>query len=218
MAKQTTKRVPVPDDSPITIPAPDIQSANFLIRGMSPYVQNKFSAKARQQMEDDQTRTDKKKRPREPKNFQEQYEQALHVSTEGWYGIPANGIRAAMISACRLVGFAMTQAKLAVFVNANGFDVDDGTPLIQITKGTPQIHKGMVRLATGVADVRWRPMWHPGWEANVTILHDAGMFGRADVANLLMRVGMQVGIGEGRHDSKKSAGMGWGTFTIVGGE
>jgi len=27
-------------------------------------------------------------------------------------------------------------------------------------------------------------------------------------------VGLQVGIGEGRPDSKNSAGMGWGMFTI----
>ena len=35
-----------------------------------------------------------------------------------------------------------------------------------------------------------------------------------DVTNLLMRVGQQVGIGEGRPDSKNSAGMGWGTFNV----
>jgi len=33
---------------------------------------------------------------------------------------------------------------------------------------------------------------------------------------LLARVGMQVGIGEGRPDSKNSAGMGWGLFEVVG--
>jgi hypothetical protein len=36
-----------------------------------------------------------------------------------------------------------------------------------------------------------------------------------DVANLMARVGMQVGIGEGRPDSKNSAGMGWGLFKIA---
>jgi ribosomal protein S17 len=35
-----------------------------------------------------------------------------------------------------------------------------------------------------------------------------------DVANLLSRVGEQVGICEGRPDSKNSAGMGWGTFQV----
>jgi len=36
------------------------------------------------------------------------------------------------------------------------------------------------------------------------------------VTNLLSRVGMQVGIGEGRPFSKNSAGMGWGTFELEG--
>jgi hypothetical protein len=40
------------------------------------------------------------------------------------------------------------------------------------------------------------------------------MFSLDDISNLLMRVGLQVGLGEGRPDSKKSAGMGWGTFEI----
>lgn len=44
-----------------------------------------------------------------------------------------------------------------------------------------------------------------------TILVDALA---VDVANLMNRVGAQVGIGEGRPDSKNSAGMGWGLFSI----
>jgi len=34
------------------------------------------------------------------------------------------------------------------------------------------------------------------------------------LTNLLARAGLQVGIGEGRPDSKNSAGMGWGLFQI----
>ena len=36
-----------------------------------------------------------------------------------------------------------------------------------------------------------------------------------EVRNLLVRAGVQVGIGEGRPYSKKSYGMGWGTFEVV---
>jgi hypothetical protein len=119
-----------------------------------------------------------------------------------------------MISACRTVGFKMTVAKLSVFVLPDGFDKDDGTPLVKILKGTPRQHEGLVRLATGVADIRIRPMWAPGWEAEVRVRFDADQFTATDVAHLMMRVGMQVGVGEGRPDSKNSAGMGWGTFNL----
>jgi len=40
-------------------------------------------------------------------------------------------------------------------------------------------------------------------------------FSGADIANLVLRAGIQVGIGEGRPFSKNSCGMGWGTFEIT---
>lgn len=154
------------------------------------------------------------KRQKEAKNFFAAYEAATHRTAEGWAGIPAPAFRNAMISACRTVGFKMTLAKLSVFVEADGFDMDDGTPLVRITKGEPRYHEALVRLQTGVADIRARPMWDAGWEAEIRITFDGDQFTLDDVSNLLMRVGMQVGVGEGRPDSKNSAGMGWGTFIL----
>lgn len=203
----------------VAIKPPNIQMAVFRILGSAPYVQNKFSQKAREQMKATQElgSTERSKRPkREPKDFHALYEGAIHRSTEGWEGIPASSFRNAMISACRLVGFKMTLAKLSVFIFADGFDADDGTPLIKITKGQPRYVEHMVRLATGVPDVRARPMWDQGWEADVRIRFDADQFTLSDISNLLMRVGIQVGIGEGRPDSPSSAGMGWGTFELGG--
>lgn len=197
-----------------TISSPNFERVIIKIVGTAPYVQNKFSQKARGQMRETQEKGSQRKKgdKRPAKNFKEIYEQAIHAAEEGWYGIPAPAFRNAMISACRIVGFKMTHAKLSLFVNADGFDADDGTPLVRIY-GEPEIHEGMVRNQTGVADVRWRPMWRQ-WHAFVNVVFDADQFSLTDVTNLLQRAGMQVGIGEGRPDSKQSAGMGWGTFTI----
>lgn len=200
----------------ISIKPPNFQTAIFRIIGTAPYVQNKFSEKAREQMRATQEAgsTGRSKRAKVAKDFMAAYEQATHRSAEGWAGIPAPAFRNAMISACRTVGFKMTLAKLSVFVEADGFDKDDGTPLVKITKGEPRYHESLVRLQTGVADIRARPMWEPGWEAEIRIMFDADQFTLSDISNLLMRVGMQVGVGEGRPDSKNSAGMGWGTFRL----
>ena len=118
--------------------------------------------------------------------------------------MPCSAFRNALISACRTAGFVMTRAKLALFVEADGYD-EDGTPLVYFTKGEPHKHIGYARNQTGVADIRSRPMWNPGWEATVRVRFDGDMFTPTDVANLMVRVGQQVGIGEGRPDSKQSA-------------
>lgn len=219
--KKEEKKQPVV--AGITIQAPNLKEARILIRGTSMYVQNKFSAKAKEQIRRTQEAgsTAKKGKIREPKDFAGLFEGAKHVSEEGWYGIPAPALRNAMVSACRICGFAMTRAKLSVFVLADGLDTDDGTPLVRITKGKPEpfdIDKlDTVRNETGVIDLRARPKWKPGWEAEIRVQFDADQFTSTDVANLLMRVGLQVGIGEGRPDSKKSTGMGWGLFDVVSG-
>lgn len=201
----------------VTIPPPNFQTACLLIEGTSPYVQNKFSQKARNTIKETQAAgsTARGKKKREPKDFDAVYKGALYCSTDGWYGMPAPAFRNAAVSACRLVNFKMTLAKLSIFVEADGFDADDGTPLIRITKGEPVYHETYVRNATGVVDLRARPMWREGWRAKLRVRYDRDQFTEADVANLVMRIGQQVGIGEGRPDSKNSCGMGWGLFQIV---
>jgi len=200
----------------VVIPAPNLKGFSWMIEGDAPYVQNKFSEKARGEMIATQkagTQTAKGKK-KDPKDFKQCYLGALHVDKSGHYGIPANAFRQALISACRLVNFKMTIGKLALFIHADGFDKDDGTPLVRITKGKPRQVEHAVRLPNGSADIRVRPMWDEGWQAKVRIRYDADIFSATDVGNLLMRVGLQVGVGEGRPDSKKSAGMGWGTFQL----
>lgn len=200
----------------VVINAPNFETAEFTIVGTAPLVINAFPQKAKEMIKKTQEAGSKSKkgRAKEGKNFQECYEQARHISKEGWDGFPCPAIRAGMVSACRVVGFKMTLAKLSIFVIADGFDRNDGTPLIRITKGEPHYVEHAVRLEKGGADLRPRPMWDEGWEAIIRIQYDADMFSLGDISNLLARVGMQVGICEGRPDSKKSTGMGWGTFTL----
>jgi hypothetical protein len=71
-----------------------------------------------------------------------------------------------------------------------------------------------VRNESGVADIRWRPMWEQ-WGAIVNVQWDEDQFSATDVLNLMLRAGLQVGIGEGRPYSPNSNGMGWGRFEVV---
>lgn len=203
-------------DRQVIIAPPLFETATVRLIGTAPYVQHKFSAKAKNmiiatQMAGSQAR---KGKAREPKNFEEVYKAAMYVSRQGWNGIPAAAFRNAMISACRTVGFKMTLAKLSLFTEADGFDAEDGTPLVKITKGEPHPHTAPARNANGSVDIRVRPMWDDGWEATLRIRWDAAQFSATDVVNLLARVGMQIGVGEGRPDSRMSAGLGWGLFDV----
>lgn len=202
----------------IVIDAPRFGVATLTIRGTAPYVQNRPGPTAVAAMRAKMVAgsTTKKGQKREPKDFRALYEETLYRGADGaWHGIPAIGLRKAMVSACRLVGFTMTIGKLAVFVDPDGFDASDGTPLVRITKGEPQYLESFVKNETGVPDIRPRPMWLPGWEARVRVRFDADQMTLGDVCNLLHRVGQQVGIGAGRADSPRSCGMGWGFFEVL---
>jgi len=210
MAKVTKKEK-------VAISPPNLPIAEFHIVGTAPYRQNKFSHKARITMIEAQEAGSAqrgKRKAKPPKNFDEMYRGCIHSSPKGWKGIPASAFRNALISACRLVEFTMTRAKLSLFCIADGHDETDGTPLVRITRGTPRRVDVPCRLESGVMDIHPLPQWDAGWEAHVKIQYDANMFTLADITNLFLRVGIQVGIGEGRHDSRKANGMGLGTFKL----
>jgi hypothetical protein len=199
----------------VAIKPPNFKTAVIAIKGVSPYVQNAFSVKMRDAYRAKQAEggVSKTKRAREPKDFDSLCKEALHTSKEGWHGIPAPAFRDAAISACRLVGFKMTHAKLSLFILPDGFDAVHGTPLVRIF-GKWRQHEAIVRNETGVIDMRARPMWED-WEAKVKVRWDADQFNATDVVNLFVRVGMQVGVGEGRADSPNSNGQGWGHFEVA---
>ena len=198
----------------LVIKAPNLQIVEFEVSGTAPYVQHRFWKKAELMAshQEGSTKQSKSRKARAPRDFDHEYEQAKHISEEGWHGIPAPAFRNALISACRVAGFVMTRAKLSVFVLPDGFDREDGTPLVKITEGEPRQNIGYVRNDNGGVDLRARAMFDK-WKALVRIRYDGDQFNAVDVANLMERAGMQVGVGEGRPDSPDSAGLGWGTFT-----
>jgi len=214
-APKKSAKTEEPTEAAVVISAPRIQTIAFEIEGTAPYMGNKFSRRSLEaimaaQRAGSQSKSRKK---REPKDFEECFRQAQHISEEGWWGIPAPAFRNAMIDACRLVGFKMTHAKLSVWAVADGLDKDDGKPLVKLIGGEPEMQIDTVRNETGVVDVRARPMWRK-WGAIVRVGFDLDQFSPADVSNLMLRAGMQVGIGEGRPNSKKSFGQGLGTFIL----
>ena len=215
--KKAKKQESQQESQQVTISPTNIKTACFEIEGTAPLVIHRFSQKAKagllQKIKEGSTSGSKKKQ-HAPTDTDDTYNAARYVSREGWDGFNVSSIRCALISACRLVGFKMTLAKLSVFVIADGRDATEPEfGLIRIY-GKPRKTEMVARVETGQPYVTVRPFYDE-WRAKIRIQFDADQFTLQDVSNLLSRAGTQVGIGEGRPDSKNSAGMGWGTFQIV---
>jgi hypothetical protein len=195
------------------ITPPKFGVTDFYIEGAAPLVIERFSKKAELMAKMAEGKSAGSKKVRDARDYDREAEEARYRSAENWEGMNAAAFRAAMISACRLVGFKMTLAKLSTFIEADGYDKNDGVPLVRIY-GESQVYTAHTRNATGVVDVRSRPMYR-NWAARLRVRYDMDQFKMADVLNLVSRCGMQVGIGAGRPDSKASAGCGFGLFNVV---
>lgn len=206
--KQTESKV-------VTIKAPNMQLAEFEVNGTAPLVIHRFSKKIKEAMKQKQEtgKAASSKKNREPKKTDDQYIEARYISSEGWDGFNSAAIRASLISACRLVGFTMTLAKLSIFDVPDGWDKEE--PQISLVRiyGDPVKQEDIGYTSTGEPYVTVRVAYH-NWSAKIKIRWDADQFTIDDVFNLMTRVGIQVGLCEGRPSSKKSAGMGWGLFEV----
>jgi len=199
----------------VQISAPRMLTAQFEIEGTAPLVIHRFSQKAKNEMlqKMELGHASRKGAKRKPANIETLYNEARYIAPQGWDGFNVSSIRNGLIKACSIVGMKMTLAKMALFVLADGYDkTEPQYGLIRIY-GKPERTEMAARVETGAAYVTIRPMYQK-WSAKLRIRFDGDMFSFEDVANLLARMGEQVGIGEGRPASKNSAGMGWGTFKI----
>jgi hypothetical protein len=200
-------------ETAVVISPPKFNTVEILLEGTAPLVVARFSKKAELMAKMAEGSTAKSKKERTARDYDKEAEDARYRAPEGWEGVNAAAFRAGMISACRLVGFKMTLAKLSTFVEADGFDLQDGIPLVRVY-GKSETFTAHTRNATGVVDVRSRPMYRE-WAVKLRVRFDADQFTTQDVYNLVARVGGQVGLCEGRPDSKSSAGCGFGTFRVV---
>lgn len=216
MSKKEAVKLASVNMESITITPPKFAQAVIEIEGHDPLKQLRMSEKNKNVMKltHEAGSTTRSKKKREARDFKAEFEAATYRLPDGSYGINATSFRKALISACRVAQFKMTLAKLSIFVEADGYDVFDGTPLVRVS-GTPEMVIDPVVNANGTRDLRARAMWRQ-WSCNVRLTWDADQFTATDIVNLFMRAGMQVGVGEGRPDSKNSAGCGFGRFKIKG--
>ena len=200
----------------ITIKYPNFDIISVHIIGITPLCQNRMSQKIRDDILYGMMNPGKnKKKERVAKDLDKEFADSYYKSEDGHYGIPAGAFRNGMIDACRVAGYVMTKAKMAVDVIEDGWDPRDRTPLVYLDHA-PEKYVSVTRLHSGmsfVPNICARALW-TNWEANVKVQFDADQFTATDVFNLMTRMGLQVGVGEGRPFSKTSNGIGFGKFKL----
>ena len=153
----TTPSAKPTDQSEVVIPPIIPKLIEVEVVGITPLLVCAWSKKAKQQMLDKQMK--KANRGKLAKDPDADYKASLYVSTEGWTGIPAGGMKGCLVNACRAVdGLPMTLAKRMIFVQSQGV-TKEGQELIRVY-GEHKMHEGMVRIDNGgTADIRFRAIY-----------------------------------------------------------
>lgn len=189
--------------------------------GETPLKCLRFSQKKQDELADKHRQGDqaKTKTKKGPKDFESEYEGAKYRCTQKvggkqvtWLGLNASGLRNACVETCRVAGYAMTKAKMSIFAVEDGADDIDGTMLVRVY-GDEEMVVDAVRNASGVIDLRPRVMWRD-WKIIARVRFDEDQFSPSDVLNLLIRVGQQNGLGEGRPNGTNGCGTGHGLFVV----
>lgn len=191
------------EEQQVKIPGVNLKTARFTIEGTSPLLVNRFSEKAKQEIEDKQLGVAKQKKAfRKP---EEEYQGSLYKvpGTKDVYGVPSNGLKLMAVSACKYVdGIAQTFCRGA-------FHVQPGVGGLTPIRGKPVMDEGMVRIGPfgkKVAMPRYRGRFDR-WEIDIEITYNANVISASQILNLYETSGFAVGLCEWRPEKNGSHGM-----------
>jgi hypothetical protein len=199
------------------------------IVGTAPLIVNKFSKKAADMMLAKQMGQAIQRPPKDP---EELFNGARHrmADRDGLEcdGFPAPGFKASLVNAARFFKgskLTMEMLKQAIFVMGEGPDMlvpllaavtDDNDEMLKDpVPAVPEMRQDHVRNETGVADIRFRPVYQP-WAAVLRVVYIKNMLTPDSVLALADAAG-NVGTGEWRPASKESKTGTYGTFMVPAG-
>jgi hypothetical protein len=169
--------------------------------GDTSLITHKFSDRQKKAMLDKQM--GKPNTGREKRDPMREYKESLYVLPDGSYGIPGAAFKNAMVAACRLTdGLPMTKAALAFHITAE---------LVKI-KGKPQMREDVVRLESGVSDLRYRAEFLQ-WSCEVPIVFNENTISLEQIINLVELAGL-CGIGDWRPSAPRNKGGSHGLFHV----
>jgi hypothetical protein len=186
----------------VKIPQLRTKTVKLTIMGTSPLLVNKFSEKAKREMAEKQAKTPKNaKAARDPKA---EFEASLYhmPGKKNVYGIPASGIKNAIVSACRFVdGLPMSIATGAFHVH------EDAGGLVAL-KGKPVLDERIVRIGkfgNKIATPRYRGRFDE-WSCAFKIEYNQNVISAEQLVHLLDNAGFSIGLCEHRPEKRGSLG------------
>lgn len=209
MVKRKTKEII--EKMELSLPVIKVSRMKFTIKGLTAVITNKFSEKARQQIEDKQQKKAKAtgRQKRDPKK---EYEASMYRLPDGSHCIKAIAVKKAMVNAAKDDKKGAV-VRRSVFVLADGHG-DDGDELIKL-KAKPQMNKTIKICKNGSADLRYRALYDP-WSADITIEFIPNLISAEQILNYIQLAGFCVGIHEDRPMGKESNSTGdKGRFCVV---
>ena len=194
-----------------------IETLQVPLIGTSPLIVNKFSEKAKREMLEKQLKTAKGlKEARDPAAEAEAGE---HLTKDGLPAFPIIGLKAAIVSAARLLDFKMTQIRQAIAVSGDAsaplntaFDgalCRDLVMEIIVPPNERNIREDVGRIGNGTAMLRYR-YEYARWAAEAVISYNSEFLSEDQLAQLIHAGGQTVGLGEWRPER----GGVYGTFRI----
>lgn len=210
----------------VTIPRLNIKTAQLTLIGEAPVIVHNWSEKAEKQMLDKQKgEASAGKKAKDPV---EEFYGSLYLTPEGEYGIPAVNFKAAAVSAAPDVELAMTEMRRAFHVVGEILKIEapplakkffteyDNQYQAKLTKAHKlgaSMRRDFVRLASGVADIRFRAVF-PIWSVNLEIRYNESVISLPQLLNLFQAAGFGCGVCEWRPSSPKVKSGSYGTWKV----
>lgn len=186
MARKTEKT----DSLVVSVPELSLGRVDLVLIGDTPLIMHRWSQKAKQMILDKQMK--RAKQAKEAKDPQRDFEESIYRMADGRPGFPATAFKRAAVGAARWADSKMTELRGAFHILSG----PDGLVPID-SPNPPRMREDMVRLETGVADIRYRAEFWP-WSAPVSVLYNIGAISVEQLVNLLNIAGFGIGVGEWR--------------------
>jgi len=200
----------------IVIPQQQLSGMLVEVEGITPLIVHRFGEKARKQLRDaHEKKATKSARPQRGAAEIASEIAACHYPvvgaekkgpTEGRYGFPAAGFKAAAVSASPF-GSGLFKSRVKSFFFVPG-------EVIPITCDAIDPREDAVRLANGVVQLRYRP-YYLGWKAAFGVQYCSDVITREQLLNLFDLAGTMCGIGENRPGKTGGTNGQWKIVTVL---